>query len=145
MSGANDSYDPKQVAALSPAALAAGIAAATQAFAEARDLDQLRAAQNAHVGDRSPLALANREIGALPPAAKSDAGKRVNAARTEVRQAYAARLAELEAERDARVLAEESVDVTLPWDRSLLGARHPLTLTQELVGDVFTAMGWEVA
>jgi phenylalanyl-tRNA synthetase alpha chain len=93
MSGANDSYDPKQVAALSPAALATGIAAARQAFAEARDLDQLRAAQGAHVGDRSPLALANREIGALPPAAKSDAGKRVNAARTEVRQAYAARLA----------------------------------------------------
>ena len=28
-----------------------------------------------HAGDRSPLALANREIGALPPAAKAEAGK----------------------------------------------------------------------
>ncbi|MDQ1739234.1 MAG: phenylalanyl-tRNA synthetase alpha chain [Pseudonocardiales bacterium] len=145
MSGANDGYDPKQVAALSPAALAAGVAAAREAFDKAVDLEQLRAAQNAHVGDRSPLALANREIGALPPAAKSEAGKRVNAARTEVRQAYATRLAQLEAERDARVLAEESVDVTLPWDRRLTGARHPVTTTQELIGDVFTAMGWEVA
>jgi phenylalanyl-tRNA synthetase alpha chain len=89
--------------------------------------------------------LANREVGALPPAAKADAGRRVNAARTAVRQAHADRLAALQSERDARMLVEESVDVTLPGDRRPLGARHPLTTTQELVGDVFTAMGWEVA
>ena len=145
MSGANTSYDPKQVAALAPEALQDGVTAARQAFTEAADLDQLKAAHTAHLGDRSPLALANREIGALPPAAKADAGKRINAARTEARQAYAERLAELEAARDARVLSEETVDVTLPWDRRPAGARHPLTTTQELVGDVFTAMGWEVA
>jgi phenylalanyl-tRNA synthetase alpha chain len=145
MSGANTSYDPKQVAALSPQSLAAGVQAAVRAFTEAADLDELKAAHTAHLGDRSPLALANREIGALPPAAKADAGKRINAARGEARQAYAARLAELEAARDARVLIEEAVDVTLPWDRRLTGARHPLTTTMELVGDVFTAMGWEVA
>jgi phenylalanyl-tRNA synthetase alpha chain len=145
MSGVNDPYDPKQVAALSPDALASGIAAARAAFERATDLASLQLAQAAHVGDRSPLALANREIAALPPAAKADAGKRVNAARSEVRDRYAARLAELHAERDQRMLAEESVDVTLPWDRHPAGARHPLTTTQELVGDVFTAMGWEVA
>ena len=145
MSGANDPYDPKQVAALSPDALGAGVAAAVEAFGKAPSLDALHAAQTAHMGDRSPLALANREIAALPPAAKADAGKRVNAARAEVRQAHAEQLAVLTAERDARVLVEESVDVTLPWDRRLAGARHPLTTTMELVGDVFTAMGWEVA
>jgi phenylalanyl-tRNA synthetase alpha chain len=145
MSGANDPYDPKQVAALSPDALAAGVAAARTAFEQARNLDDLHGAQSAHLGDRSPLALANREIAALPPAAKADAGKRINAARSEVRQMYAERLAFLQTERDARVLVEESVDVTLPWDRRLEAARHPLTTTQELVRDVFTAMGWEVA
>ena len=36
-----------------------------------------------------------------------------------------------EAERDARVLVEEAVDVTLPWDRAPQGARHPLTTLQE--------------
>ncbi|MCW2493468.1 MAG: phenylalanine--tRNA ligase subunit alpha [Frankiales bacterium] len=145
MSGANDPYDPKQVAALSPDALAAGVAAARRAFDQASNLDDLHGAQSAHLGDRSPLALANREIAALPPAAKADAGKRINAARSEVRQMYAERLALLQTVRDARVLVEESVDVTLPWDRRLEAARHPLTTTQELVGDVFTAMGWEVA
>ncbi|HEY2042084.1 MAG TPA: phenylalanine--tRNA ligase subunit alpha [Jatrophihabitans sp.] len=145
MSGANDPYDPKQVAALSDESLQAAVVAAIAAFAAAADLEELRAAHTGHVGDRSPLALANREIGALPPAAKADAGRRMNAARTAVRQAHAERLQILEADRDARALSEESVDVTLPWDRRLLGARHPLTTTQEFVGDVFTAMGWEVA
>src|SRR5690606_20594949 len=50
-----------------------------------------------------------------------------------------------EAERDARVLVEEAVDVTLPYDREPRGARHPLTTIQERIADVFVAMGWEVA
>jgi phenylalanyl-tRNA synthetase alpha chain len=51
----------------------------------------------------------------------------------------------LEIERDARVLVEESVDVTLPTRRSGLGARHPLTTLMERMAEVFMAMGYEVA
>ena len=46
-----------------------------------RTLDELKAARLAHQGEKSPLALANREIGALPPSAKAEAGKRVGQAR----------------------------------------------------------------
>jgi len=145
MSGANDSYDPKQVAALSPQELASAERAALDAFAAATDLSALHDAQVAHVGDRSPLALANREIGALPPAARAEAGRRINAARTAVRDAHATRRAQLELERDEAVLRTEAVDVTLPWDRRPPGARHPLTTLQERIADVFTAMGFEVA
>jgi phenylalanyl-tRNA synthetase alpha chain len=62
-----------------------------------------------------------------------------------VHRALAERQAVLEAEREEQILVEESVDVTLPWDRDPVGARHPLTTIQERVADVFTAMGWEVA
>ncbi|MGA0980908.1 MAG: phenylalanine--tRNA ligase subunit alpha, partial [Candidatus Nanopelagicales bacterium] len=95
--------------------------------------------------DRSPLALANREIGALPPAAKAEAGKRVGAARQAVREALDGRLAVLEAERDSRVLVEEAVDVTLPTERLARGARHPLTTLMERMAEVFIAMGYEIA
>ena len=98
-----------------------------------------------HLGDRAPVSLARREIGALPPAAKADAGKRVNAARAAVQAAYDARVAELEVQRARRVLAEERVDVTLPWDRRPRGARHPLTTLMEHIGDLFVGMGYEVA
>jgi phenylalanyl-tRNA synthetase alpha chain len=145
MSGPNDSYDPKEVAALSDDALASAVEAGVTAIEAAGDLDALAAAHTAHLGARSPIALARRELGALPPQAKADAGRRVNQAISVVSEAHQARQATLEKERDERVLVEEAVDVTLPWDRAPRGGRHPLTLIQERVADVFVGMGWEIA
>lgn len=145
MSGANDPYDPKQVAALDAETLDAAVEAARAAFTEATDLDTLAAEKPAHLGEGAPVLQARREIGALPPAARSDAGKRVNEARTRIQEAYDRRRVELEAERDERVLREERVDVTLPWDRYPRGARHPITTMTERIADVFLGMGYEVA
>jgi phenylalanyl-tRNA synthetase alpha chain len=145
MSAPNKSYDPVEVTPLHPDEVARMHDEALAAVAAAASLDDLHAVKVAHAGDRSPLALANREIGALPPQARAEAGKRVGAARGAVKQALATRQAELEAERDARVLVEETVDVTLPWDRCPPGARHPLTTVQERITDTFAAMGYEVA
>ncbi|MGB2698796.1 MAG: phenylalanine--tRNA ligase subunit alpha, partial [Candidatus Phosphoribacter baldrii] len=77
-------------AALSEEALAAALEQAQVAFAAAADLDALKAARLAHV-DKGAIAGARREIGALPPAAKAEAGKRVGAALDAVRAAYTAR------------------------------------------------------
>jgi phenylalanyl-tRNA synthetase alpha chain len=145
MSAPNSDYDPVQVTPLDPDQVARMVSDALAAFAAAGDLDALKEARLAHTGDRSPLALANREIGALPPAARKEVGQRVGTARRDVAAALAERQAALEAERDERVLVDEAVDVTLPWDRAPQGARHPLTTIQERVADVFVAMGWEVA
>src|SRR5680860_628389 len=81
----------------------------------------------------------------LPPQARKEAGIRVGKARGEVNRTLGERQKELEAEHETRMLVEEAVDVTLPGDRAPVGARHPLTTIQELVGEVFVAMGWEVA
>ncbi|GAA3356885.1 phenylalanine--tRNA ligase subunit alpha [Streptomyces antimycoticus] len=145
MSAPNKSYDPVEVEALKPEEIARRRDEALAAIAAAGDLEALREVKVAHTGDRSPLALANREIGALPPHAKADAGKRVGQARGQVNQALKARQEELEAERDARVLVEEAVDVTLPYDRTPAGARHPITTLSERIEDIFVAMGYEVA
>ncbi|WFF09777.1 phenylalanine--tRNA ligase subunit alpha [Micromonospora sp. WMMD1076] len=145
MSYRNDPYDPKQVALLDPDALAGAVVDAEKAFADATDPDALTALRPAHLGDRSPVSLARREIGALPPAAKADAGKRVNEARKAIESAYAARQEILDRERAARVLVEERVDVTLPYDRRPRGARHPLSVLMEQISDLFIGMGYEVA
>lgn len=145
MSAPNKSYDPVEVEALKPEEIERMRDEALAAFAAADSLDALHEAKVAHTGPASPLALANREIGALPPHAKAEAGKRVGQARGAVNKGLAARQAELEAERDARVLVEESVDVTLPYDRTAPGARHPLTTLSERIEDIFVAMGYEVA
>ena len=141
----NDPYDPKQVALLDPAALDNAVAEADKAFAAAGDPDALQAVKHLHLGDRAPVSLARREIGALPPAAKSDAGKRVNETRRRIQELYDARAAAVEEERASRVLVEERVDVTLPWDSRPRGARHPLSTLMERIGDLFVGMGYEVA
>ncbi|MGD9528609.1 phenylalanine--tRNA ligase subunit alpha [Pseudonocardia sp.] len=130
---------------LTESALTHAVAAAEEAFAAASDLGQLAAARPAHLGDRAPLLLARRELGSLPGPQRAEAGRRVNAARQQAQEAFDARRAVLVAERDARVLAEEAVDVTLPWDRVPRGARHPITQLAERIADVFVGMGYEVA
>jgi len=134
-----------EVAALAPEAVSRAVADALAAIAAAGDLGELKAARLAHTGDRAPLTVAGAGIGALPPAARAEAGKRVGAARAEVRQALDERQIVLEAERDERILTAETVDVTLPSGRAPRGARHADTLVMERLSDVFVAMGYEVA
>ena len=145
MSGPNTDYDPVEVTPLQAEQVEAARDAALEAVAAAADLDALKQVRIDHAGDRSPLALANREIGALPPQARKEAGQRVGQARGAVNQAIAARQAVLEAEHEERMLVEETVDVTLPTDRRRRGGRHPITLQSELIADIFVAMGWEIA
>src|SRR6185436_2608194 len=137
MSGPNSEYDPVQVTPLDEEHVNAMREEALAAIAAATDLETLKRVRLEHAGDSSPLALANREIGALPPAARKDAGQRVGKARATVGRALA--------ERHARVIVEEAVDVTLPVDRVPAGARHPLEAITERITDVFVGMGWEVA
>jgi phenylalanyl-tRNA synthetase alpha chain len=144
VSGPNTQYDPVQVAALDEARIDGQVADALAAIAAAADLDALKAVRQAHAGDKSPLALANREIGALPPSAKAEAGKRVGQARGRVGEALKARQAALEAERDERILVEEAIDVTVPSPYRRLGARHPINLVTERIQDIFVGMGWEI-
>jgi phenylalanyl-tRNA synthetase alpha chain len=143
--GAPSSGPAATLSPLDAAGVEGAVSAALAAFTAAGDLDGLKAARLAHAGDRSPLALANRAIGGLAPQDKAEAGRRLGTARGQVAAALARRQEELEAERDERVLVEESVDVTLPVGRRPVGARHPLQLLQERIADVFVAMGWEIA
>lgn len=66
MSAPNKSYDPVEVEALKPQEIERARDEALAAFAAAGDLAELQEAKVAHSGGTSPLALANREIGALP-------------------------------------------------------------------------------
>ncbi|EFQ83919.1 phenylalanine--tRNA ligase, alpha subunit [Aeromicrobium marinum DSM 15272] len=145
MSAPNSDYDPVEVTPLHPDEVARMRDEAVQAVAGAGTLAELKQVRIDHAGDRSPLALANREIGALPPQARKEAGQRVGQARGAVAQALAGRTAELEEVEAARILAEETVDVTLPPIAEPVGARHPVTTISEHVADIFVAMGWEVA
>jgi len=132
------------VTPLSSEAVEKAVSDALSAFDAATNLDELKAARLAHAGDKSPIALANREIGALPPAAKADAGARIGKARNAISEALKSREDVLLSAEENRMLAQEQVDVSLSAQTSPRGARHPLSLIMERAEDVFVAMGWDI-
>ncbi len=145
MSAPNNTYDPVRVAALAPAEVERMTEKGLAAIAAAFTFDDLKEAEVAHRGRQAPLTLASAEIGALPPAARAEAGRRVGGAKKRLDDALAGRHADLEADQDRRVLEEEKADVTLPWDRSPAGARHPVATLSDRLADVFIGMGYEIA
>src|SRR5690625_266577 len=134
-----------EVSPADDAAVNEAVEAAVEAFEQANDLDELKAARIAHTGDNAPLTLANRLIGKLDKTEKAGAGKRMGQARGKINKALAAREEQLQAEYEARMLVEETVDVTTAVRRRRHGARHPLELLQERASDIFVGMGWEIA
>ena len=109
------------------------------------DLDALAHAKTEHLGDKAPIALARRGLGALPSKRRPTPASGSTPPAPGCSEAFDARRAALLAERDAAVLVAEAIDVTLPAQRRPVGARHPITVISEQVADVFVAMGWEVA
>ncbi|MCX6403613.1 MAG: phenylalanine--tRNA ligase subunit alpha [Actinobacteria bacterium] len=144
MSASNKDSDQVAANALSADFVEKAVAAALAAFDSAKTLEELKAARLAHAGDKSPIALSNREIGALPPAAKADAGARIGKARAQINDALKVREEVLLNEEESRMLAHEQVDVSLAAQTAPRGARHPLSLIMERAEDVFVAMGWDI-
>ncbi len=130
---------------ITESAAAEVVAAALRAVAAASNSAELRVARAEFTGESSALARMNASLKAAPNDQKAALGKIVGQARGQVNTAIAAREAELvEAEETAR-LASEAVDVTAVATRWRPGARHPLTLLMEQMGDIFIGMGWEIA
>ena len=119
--------------------------AALTAIASAASLSELKAARTRHVGEGSPLARLNGELRHVPADQKAAVGKLVGQARAGVGRAFVARESQLAAAEEAAQLAEEMVDVTAVPTRWTSGARHPLNLLMEQIGDIFVGMGWEIA
>lgn len=135
----------EELSPLDEAGIAAAVEAAKSAFAAAGTLEELKAARLAHSGDHAPITHANALIRTLDKSEKPTAGKLMGGARKQIQAALAEATERLEAEAEARAMAEERVDVTLPTRRNPQGARHPLTVLMEDVADFFVSMGWDIA
>lgn len=130
---------------ITESATAEAVAAALSAIAATSTSTELRVARAEFAGESSALARMNASLKDVPNEQKAALGKLVGQARGQVNAAIAAREGELVvAEENAR-LSSEAVDVTAVATRWRAGARHPLSLLMEQMGDIFIAMGWEIA
>ena len=120
-------------------------ASALTAIARAKDLAELKSVKIEHLGDKSGLSKASQALGKVAAEEKATFGKIVGEAKAKVSAAYEARVKVLEADRDARVLVEERVDVTLPATNIPKGGLHPLTILTNEISDLFLGLGYRVA
>ena len=111
----------------------------------ASSMEELKAIKTQYAGAESAMTQASKAIGALPKDQKKDAGKIMGKLRADFGRAYGTKEQQVKAEEEARALAAETVDMTLPVNRKPLGARHPLPKLMEDVEDFFISMGWQIS
>jgi phenylalanyl-tRNA synthetase alpha chain len=126
-------------------AVTEAVEAALAALGQAEDAAGLASVRARHVAEGSALARLSSAMRHVPAGEKAAKGKLVGQARSRVTEAFTARQAEIREAEIAARLRSEAVDVTAVPPRRATGARHPLSLLQERIADVFVGMGWEVA
>lgn len=118
---------------------------AQAAFLVATDLDELKSARLAHMGDKAPISLASRSLGSLSPDEKASFGKIIGDAKAQITSALDSATKKLESIRDQKVLLEEVVDITLPASRMHRGGLHPISIIKNEISDFFIEQGFSVA
>jgi phenylalanyl-tRNA synthetase alpha chain len=111
----------------------------------ASSMEELKAIKTQYAGADSAMTQASKAIGTLPKDQKKEAGKVMGKLRADFGRAYGTKEQQVKAEEEARALASETVDMTLPVNRKPLGARHPLPKLMEDVEDFFISMGWQIS
>ncbi len=114
-------------------------------IAAAGDLQALEAARVRYLGRKGLLTARLKSLGELPPEARREAGRAINAAKARLEQAVAARREALEQAAVAERLARERLDVTLPGRGERPGAIHPVSRVLERIEALFRGLGFEVA
>lgn len=130
---------------ISEQSVAAAVADAIAAIQSAQTFGELKALKPGVVGDQSSIAKLNAQLKHLDNDRKATAGALLGKARADIGSAFAQREGELAEAEEEALIASETVDVSVFGSVTQLGARHPLSLLQEKISDVFVGMGWEIA
>jgi phenylalanyl-tRNA synthetase alpha chain len=110
----------------------------------AQSLDALKTVELSIVGKTGTLTELNKTLGAMSPDDRKAAGAAINAARTTVNGAIAARRKELAAQARRAQLEAERMDLgEVPSDPEL-GRLHVITRTTMDLEDIFIGMGFTV-
>ena len=121
------------------------LAAALGELEAARGSAEVEAVRIRHLGRQGALTLALRSLRELPPDRRGAAGALGNRARAALEEALAQRDAALRAAEEAGRLRAETIDVTLPGRRPVLGHPHPLAIVRREVEAIFQSLGFCVA
>ncbi len=121
------------------------IAEAAADFANSATMNDLEIAKAKYLGKSGLLTEALKGLGKLSAEERPAAGAAINVVKQAVEASLTARREEILNAEQAKQLAQEAIDVTLPARAQSQGGLHPVTLTLKRVEQLFHSIGFEVA
>lgn len=118
---------------------------ALQELKQVSNMDMLNEQRVKYLGKKGSLTSVLRGLGGLSAEMRPRMGQIVNEIRTELEELIAAKAEELKQAELAHKIASERIDVTMPGRRSVLGGKHPLTVTLDRIKETFMRMGFDIA
>ncbi|OOM81046.1 phenylalanine--tRNA ligase alpha subunit [Clostridium puniceum] len=96
------------------------------------------------LGKKSEFTTILRSMGELSPEERPLVGKLVNEAKALVEEKLDSTIKNIkDKEREAK-LASETIDISLPGKKKIIGKRHPLDLTLQSMEEIFISMGFTI-
>ena len=118
---------------------------AVEQLRSAKDLRELDSIRVKYLGKKGALTGLLRGMKDVSREDRPAIGKLVNQVKENITSELESATENLKAKEREAKLAAESVDITLPGRRPMLGGKHPLTQTLEDIIGIFRGMGFQVA
>ena len=118
--------------------------AALRSILESEDVDSLEALRVKYLGKKGELTGILRQIPRLSSDERPAMGQLANQLRAEIERSIDERRAALTEAKLEMKLLQETVDVTLPGERAIIGHKHPMYNVLDQIKDIFIGMGFEI-
>jgi phenylalanyl-tRNA synthetase alpha chain len=118
--------------------------AAGAAMTETDSESALQEVRVKFLGKKGELTAIMKEMGRLTPEERPVLGALANRVKEELESLFAARQQTIREAEIARRLASERIDVTLPGRPAFVGTKHPITLVNEEICEIFASLGFGI-
>ncbi|MHC4940443.1 MAG: phenylalanine--tRNA ligase subunit alpha [Planctomycetota bacterium] len=117
---------------------------ALEQIARAQDPAALQELRVKLLGRKSELTAALRGLGQLAPDERAKMGKLANVTKKAIEEGLESRATELADARESGLAESEWFDLSLPGEAPPRGHKHPITIVEEDLDDLFRSMGYRV-
>ena len=112
---------------------------------KAKSTKELNEIRQQNLGKKGAFTQLLKGLGALSAEERPKAGKIINEARMKFEKMLSQQEHRLKSLEKQVKLSLETIDVTLPGEKSSVGSSHPLSLVRDEIENIFIAMGFEIA
>ena len=105
------------------------------------DLEEIRVK---FLGKKEELTTILRGMGQVSPEERPIVGKLVNEAKAAIETKLEEIVNSIKEKEKANKLANETIDISLPGKKKVIGKRHPLDLTLQKMEEIFISMGFTI-